>query len=564
MNNAHDKTQSTLLRSSQRSSSYIECASHLRSSAPRISGLLMSVSVWVQLLLSLFLFFSCFTIFAHAATDSFNVRTIIDADMLPPTIPTGLVATPITISQINLAWASSTDDSGTVSGYHVWRDDVLIATTTGTAFSDTGLASSTVYVYYVTAFDAFMNESASSTSATGTTPAPPPIVTPTDDGSQYGSKLTPFEEMITSLEVLPGKDTVTIRYVTKVYVRTTTQWGRSVSYELGSLAEEAHRTRHETSIAGLTPGTTYSFIVRGEDRLGRDGVLYEGTFATLPPDDTFAPGNVTELTATREGDDVLLSWVNPEDTDFVKVRVLRSDRFYPSDTQDGWVVYEGPDAEVRDLGAATGTKQYYTVFTYDALGNVSSGAVVVIRFLDDETATSTTDVMVDPTKNELKLYFDDLAFTQDGKRLYVDDTGRVYVDGAKQLTVSIPYERLPEHLKTILITLEDARNSKQTFSFLLRVDEARTVYTGTLAPLGVDGDFSVTLTVFDYTTAQIGYTKGVLVSSIRPIHTDSDVEGFIGWIVDFFNTMVNFYVLWFVILLTLLMLLSRRLLRTKY
>jgi len=53
------------------------------------------------------------------------------------TVPTGLTATAISSTQINLAWTASTDNVG-VTGYRVYRGTTLIATVTATSYSDTG------------------------------------------------------------------------------------------------------------------------------------------------------------------------------------------------------------------------------------------------------------------------------------------------------------------------------------------------------------------------------------------------------------------------------------------
>ena len=105
-------------------------------------------------------------------TTSANVTVTIFADTTPPTVPTGLTATAVFASQINLAWTASTDDVG-VAGYHVSRDGVVIATATATNYSDTNLTASTSYSYTVQAFDAAGNASAQSSTAQATTPAAP-------------------------------------------------------------------------------------------------------------------------------------------------------------------------------------------------------------------------------------------------------------------------------------------------------------------------------------------------------------------------------------------------------
>src|SRR5262249_30222173 len=71
-------------------------------------------------------------------------------DVLPPSVPTGLAATAIGPTQIDLAWTAATDNVG-VTGYTIYRDGLLVGTVDGatTGFSDTGLTPDTTYTYAV-------------------------------------------------------------------------------------------------------------------------------------------------------------------------------------------------------------------------------------------------------------------------------------------------------------------------------------------------------------------------------------------------------------------------------
>ena len=91
-------------------------------------------------------------------------------DTVAPSVPTGLVATPVSTTQINLSWNASTDNVG-VTGYQVFRNGQQIATTTTTSFSNTGLTPATTYQYAVRASDAAGNTSALTTAVSATTPA---------------------------------------------------------------------------------------------------------------------------------------------------------------------------------------------------------------------------------------------------------------------------------------------------------------------------------------------------------------------------------------------------------
>jgi chitodextrinase len=95
----------------------------------------------------------------------------------PPTVPTGLTGTPISTTQINVAWNASTDTCGTVAGYYVFRDGTKVATvTTGVSYGDSQLTAATTYTYYVEAFNTAGNISAASATISATTlqVGPPP------------------------------------------------------------------------------------------------------------------------------------------------------------------------------------------------------------------------------------------------------------------------------------------------------------------------------------------------------------------------------------------------------
>jgi chitodextrinase len=84
-----------------------------------------------------------------------------------PGAPSNLTATAATCSEINLSWTAST---GTVTGYYVYRNSSQIATTSSTSYSDTGVAASTQYSYYVVGYNGNGN-SGNSNTAQATTPS---------------------------------------------------------------------------------------------------------------------------------------------------------------------------------------------------------------------------------------------------------------------------------------------------------------------------------------------------------------------------------------------------------
>ncbi len=94
-----------------------------------------------------------------------------------PAVPTGLQLT-LAAKSINLTWNAVTDNAG-VTGYDVYRNGSLLATTAGPSYSDTTVVPGTTYTYAVAAFDAVGNVSASSATESMAFPDTTPPTQPT-------------------------------------------------------------------------------------------------------------------------------------------------------------------------------------------------------------------------------------------------------------------------------------------------------------------------------------------------------------------------------------------------
>jgi chitodextrinase len=180
-------------------------------------------------------------------------------DTIPPTAPTGLVATAVSPTQINLSWTASTDNVG-VTGYKVERcqsagcsNFAQIATTTTTTFSDTGLTGSTSYSYRVRATDAAGNLSTYSTSSTSATPAPT-LTAP--------ASLTATAFSSTQINLSWSASTETGGTISNYLVERCQGIGCS---GFAQIATPATTTVNDT---GLTASTSYSYRVRATDAVG--------------------------------------------------------------------------------------------------------------------------------------------------------------------------------------------------------------------------------------------------------------------------------------------------------
>ncbi len=89
-------------------------------------------------------------------------------DTQAPTTPTNLASSNVTQTTATLSWTASTDNVG-VTGYNVYRNGILLGTSTGTTYNVTGLTAATTYTFYVSAYDAAGNVSTASTSISVTT-----------------------------------------------------------------------------------------------------------------------------------------------------------------------------------------------------------------------------------------------------------------------------------------------------------------------------------------------------------------------------------------------------------
>ena len=110
----------------------------------------------------------------HAGNNSSqsSAANVTTPDTIAPSVPTGLSATAVSSTQVNLSWAASTDTGGSgLAGYKVYRGGTLLVSTASLAYSDTTVLPSTAYSYTVAAYDNAGNVSAQSTASNVTTPA---------------------------------------------------------------------------------------------------------------------------------------------------------------------------------------------------------------------------------------------------------------------------------------------------------------------------------------------------------------------------------------------------------
>jgi len=98
-------------------------------------------------------------------SNTLNISTI---DVTAPTTPTNLAAANTTQTSTDLSWTASTDNVS-VTGYDIYKDGILLASTTTTSYNVSGLVEATTYAFTVKAKDGTNNVSADSNVANVTT-----------------------------------------------------------------------------------------------------------------------------------------------------------------------------------------------------------------------------------------------------------------------------------------------------------------------------------------------------------------------------------------------------------
>ena len=177
-------------------------------------------------------------------------------DTQKPTIPSITSGTAVSSSRVDLAWTTSTDNTG-VSGYTVYRNGSPIGTTSGptaTTYSDLTVSPSTTYSYTVDAFDAANNHANQSTARVVTTPA---VVTDT------GPPSTPS---ITSATTL-SSGRVDLAWTTSIDDVGVT--GYTVYRNGSMIGTTSGPTATTYSDLTVSPSTSYSYTIDAFDAAGR-------------------------------------------------------------------------------------------------------------------------------------------------------------------------------------------------------------------------------------------------------------------------------------------------------
>ncbi|KQX13003.1 fibronectin type III domain-containing protein [Flavobacterium sp. Root420] len=172
-----------------------------------------------------------------------NIVIVKALDIIAPTVPTSLVASEITKTSLNLSWNASTDSEGVI-GYDIYQgQNLLVASTTKTSYTVTGLTSNNFYSYSVKARDAAGNTSNATLSIVCETldaispTAPTSLIASeiSDTSANLSWNASTDNKIVAGYKIYNGNDFI------------------------------ASSTATSFKISGLTPNTIYNFSVKGID-----------------------------------------------------------------------------------------------------------------------------------------------------------------------------------------------------------------------------------------------------------------------------------------------------------
>lgn len=339
-----------------------------------------------------------------------------------------------------------------------------------------------------------------------------------------------------SVLVVAGQDsggqgaTTQTRFQWKTSVPTSAifEWGETAFYEMGrthlplntAQNKDTFGYLYQEAVPGLVPGKTYAYRLTVRDENGRVSG-YQGTHAVPVVTERLLPENVSAVslrpTVTPTEKQLIIEWENPDTKDFSEVRVVRSPFGFPKDPLDGRVVYEGGAENVTDVFIGGDVNEYfYTIFAKRKDGTYSSGAVattqglfggVSVKDSPSRSVQSTAELATLAAADFSVILYD----ANGGERVHALSETRLAVKAGERVTISVPYEKFPEVLKTILVHITPSRSAPEviqnaagpannTMSFLLSVNAASTLYEATFLAPSDGGLHDVEVKILDYHT----------------------------------------------------------------
>jgi len=213
---------------------------------------------------------------------------LIIIDTSPPSKVGNLINTSISSSSVVLNWTSATDNRTGIMLYKIYRNGTNIANTTGKTYTNSGLNSTTTYIYNVSSYDYAGNEN-STISLTITTPVTPPSSSSGGGGGGGGgsSKVTAQSVSLgqspTTYKGLKRKDKLQFESKQETHTLTVNQVKTDkVEFMLASDVIKFSLSIGEERIIELNPDEKFYIKLDNIDRRNADITLKKIVKKVLP------------------------------------------------------------------------------------------------------------------------------------------------------------------------------------------------------------------------------------------------------------------------------------------
>jgi hypothetical protein len=277
-----------------------------------------------------------------------------------PSIPGGVTATVVPPLQVSITWGAATESSGTIEGYHVYRNGVLIATTADRLIVDSGLLPG-YYNYTVAAYDAngAMSAQSSPVSVTLTSDTTPPSI-PTGV-TITGTTTTNSSYTPATLTISWNASTDNVGVVGYYVYRTGGP--QAIVTNAQTLLTGTSTAFTGTSITDTVMPGTYVYTVVAYDASQNYSNRSVPTTVTISVVTTAptVPVNVSVEQVSASGVD--LSWANS--TGPIGIAGYRVYR-------DGVQIASATSPSYADAGLSIGVAYTYRIAAYDSAGNIST------------------------------------------------------------------------------------------------------------------------------------------------------------------------------------------------
>ncbi len=283
--------------------------------------------------------------------------------------------------------------------------------------------------------------------------------------------------------------------------------------------------------------------------------------------DIAAPSNVSGFTASKnKNEDISLLWNNPTEKDFSKVKIFRSEKFYPMEPIAGGelsaeLIYEGNGDSVSIMEAESprGTRYYYAIFAFDLAGNNSSGAIASYGEEGEISETPETPEYpshLPPPKIVYKLKLSDISFFANGKEIFFDENGQITFFAGDKIRISISAEKFPKDLKTIFAAISGAGKDGSSYSssYILKINSLKTAYEADITVPQNLGDYTFSLAIMNFKEGTLENLAGKVLAVENNEYSESaapqsGLENFYGYSKKNFGLLGIFAIFSFAVLI---------------